>query len=257
MPNRFTIHFVPYQNPRPTYQSNAVVMNNVPYTQTPSWHIEQSKLQIAFTSAYPPDTFVTPGSAPANLSTEGLTSMTAVRGRDDFAGYLPMDMDFYFFGINYKNASNAPGVYWDTNNVFGFGTSNNTINWVATTGPGILLGNSDRRTNTLSYSPVSTISTTQVVNTVLFAQNLYSDGIQSTLQWQMRFLRSPNYQYMEVRMSTVGATQGKWNITNGVEFQNTFGTLSTSAGQKGSSFVLRSDLEGNNWSLFYNHYIAL
>ncbi len=254
----FTISFVPYQTQRPELENQPVVMNNAPYTpQKPVWHINQTALQIGRDLNLPPDNLIVSGNAPANMSIAGMTTMTGVTGIDDGFGYIPINMDFFFFGNNYRNSSNAPGLYWNTNNVFGFGTGNNTISWTATTGQGILLGNTDRRTNNFSYSPVSNLSNTNYINTVLYAQNLYNDGIQSTIQWQMRLLRSPSFQYVEVRMSTVGATQGQWNITNGTTFQNTFGSFATNAGQKGSSFVLRSDLNGFNWSLFYGTYINL
>lgn len=257
MSKNFIINFVPYQTQRPAFQNQKVVMNNVAYTSLPAWHTVQTSLQIARDAVASTDTFLVSGNAEANMSLEGLTTMTAVTNIDDGFGYIPITMDFFFFGTNYKNDSNAPGLYWNTNNVLGFGTGTTAISWLATTGLGVLLGNADRRTNTFSYSPVSNINNTTYINTVLYAQNIYNDGIQSTIQWQMRLLRSPNYQYIELRMSTVGATQGQWNLTNGAAFQDTFGSLATSAGQKGSSFVLRSDLNGFNWTLFYSYYISL
>lgn len=255
MSKNFTISFVPYQTQRPELANNPIVMNNVQYSSNPVWHTVQTSLQVA--RNVPQDNFLVQGNAPANMSVVGLTTMTGVTGVDDIAVYLPLAMDFFFFGTNYRNTSNAPGVFWNTNNVIGFGTTNATISWLSNTGRAILVGNADRRTNNFSYSAVSNISNVNYINTVLYAQNFYADGIQSTLQWQMRLFRSPNNQYVEVRMSTVGVTQGNWNLTNGTTFQNTFGALSNTAGQKGSSFVLRSDLNGFNWELFYSYYVNL
>jgi hypothetical protein len=46
-------------------------------------------------------------------------------------------MDFYFFGINYGTGLNL-GIYWNTNNVIGFGNPNGTFSWSPGTGRGIL-----------------------------------------------------------------------------------------------------------------------
>lgn len=259
MSKNFTINFVPYETQRPQFIDSPVVMNNVSYNnQYPAWHLKQSTLQVARNIFTPEDAFLKVGNAEANMSMTNMSSLLLVRGLDDGASYMPFDMDFFFFGTNYRSPGRQGGLYWNTNNVLGFGTSNGTISWTATTGIGALLGNTDRRTNNIAVtSTIQTASNTNFINSVLYAQNIYSDGIQSTLQWQMRLMRSPNWQYIEVRMSTVGATQGTWNITNGTAFQNTFGARATTAGAKGSSFVLRSDLNGNNWTLFYSYYIDL
>lgn len=260
MSKTFTINFVPYDTPRPGLENNAIVMNNVPYQRNPNWHINQTRLTVARNVIVPDDPFFVQGNAPANMSLANptMSTLTLVTGLDDGATYVPFDMDFFFYGVNHRSLGRVGGLYWNTNNVFGFGTSNGTITWTATTGRGVLLGNTDRRTNTFSVtSTIQTAGTTNYINSVLYAQNLYNDGVLSSLQWQMRLLRSPNYQYIEVRMSTVGATQGAWNITDGTTLQGTFGSRATTAGAKGSSFVLRSDLNGFNWTLFYSYYIDL
>lgn len=259
MSRQFTINFVPYDTQRPQFIDSPVVMNNVSYNNRfPSWHIKVSTLVMARNLDIKEDPFLKQGNAPANMSITNMSSLISVRGLDDGAAYVPFDMDFLVFGSNYRSPGRQGGMYWNTNNVFGFGTSNGTISWAATTGIGITLGNTDRRTNNFAVtSTIQTLSNTNFINSVLYAQNIYNDGVLSSLQWQMRLFRSPNYQYVEVRMSTVGATNGNWNITNGTTFQNTFGARGTTAGAKGSSFVLRSDLNGFNWTLFYSYYIDL
>lgn len=258
MSKNFLVNFVPFDVQRPEFENNKIVMNNVSYAQNPVWHTIQNNLTVARNVTLTEDLFLKQGNAPANMSILGLSTLISVRGVDDGFAYVPFDMDFFFFGSNYRSLGRPGGLYWNTNNVFGFGTGTNTIGWLANTGRGVLLGNADRRTNGFCVtSNIQTASNTNFINSVLFAQNLYTDVVQSSIQWQMRLFRSPNYQYMEVRMSTVGATQGNWNITNSVAFQNTYGALSNSAGAKGSSFVLRSDLNGSNWTLFYSYYIDL
>ena len=92
------------------------------------------------------------------------------------------------------------------------------------------------------------------MNMLLWAQNNYADGAPNVIRYQIRLFRSPNFQYVELRINGFGATQGQWNITNGTTFQNTFGAYSASAG---TSWVLRSDLNGSNWTFSNNYYINL
>lgn len=205
---------------------------------------QQKSIPISYTGA------LVPGNASANLSLTGLTTLTAVSGQDDAFGTLPVNFDFYFFGTNYGNGLNS-GIYWNTNNVIGFGVGNNTISWVANTGKGVLIGNADRRTNTYSYSNTLSTGTYSYINTVLFAQNIYNDSIPNAIQWQIRLFRNPTQQYIEVRASTAPSTAGAWNITNGTTFQNTYSSFTNVIA--GSSFVLQSDALGNNWT-FYNNY---
>ncbi len=188
-------------------------------------------------------------STAANLSTTGMTVLSGVSGVDDGNGLLPVSFPFYFFGTDY--GSNLNKVFWCTNSVIHFNTGNSTIGWTATTGRGILLGNADRRTNTIYYSSAQTSGSFQYINLVLYGQNIYSDGVANAIKWQMRMVRGTSFQYIELRANTAPSTAGTWNITNGTTFQNTFtGFTNVIAG---SSFVLRSDLQGNNWTLFNNN----
>lgn len=195
------------------------------------------------------------GNGAANTSVTGLTTMTAVSGVDDGFGTLPVPFDFFFFGTNYGNGNNG-GMYWNTNNVIGFGTGNGTITWVANTGRGVLIGNTDRRTNTFSYAATkSTASGYDYINTVLFAQNIYNDGVPNAIQWQIRLFRGTTIQYIEVRARTAPSTGGTWNITNGTTFQNTYSSFTNVTAN--SSFVLQSDTNGNNWQFFNNYNIPV
>jgi hypothetical protein len=197
----------------------------------------------------------TSGNGVANLSTTGMTSLTGVAGQDDAAAQMTIPFDFFYFGSNYGNNLNG-GFWWCTNNVFVFGASNATISWAANTGRGILIGNTDRRTNTLHYtSTIQTSSGYNYMNFVLNAQNIYNDGVPNAIRWQMRLFRSPTRQYVEVRANTAPATGGAWNITNGTTFQNTYGAFTNVTA--GSSFVLQSDGNGSNWQFFNNYRIPI
>lgn len=257
MSKRFEISWVTYDNQRPERadQSNYLYLEK--YLTNPNWHTVINGATIAQnTVPRTGDTFLVAGNQVANMNSNGMTQLTGVAGVDDGFGYVPIPFTFNFFGVNYSNANPVagPAFYWNTNNVLGFGTGNGTITWTANTGNGILIGNSDRRTNTFFYSGIQTSGGTNYMNMLLWAQNNYADGAPNVIRYQIRLFRSPNFQYVELRINGFGATQGQWNITNGTTFQNTFGAYSASAG---TSWVLRSDLNGSNWTFSNNYYINL
>jgi hypothetical protein len=195
-----------------------------------------------------------PGNLITTMNTTGLTSLAGVAGQDDVGVTFPVNFDFYFFGTNYGNGLNS-GIYWNTNNVIGFGTPVNTITWVANTGRGILLGNTDRRTNTFYYSPTQTSSGYSYITCLLFAQNIYNDGVANAIQFQIRIFRGTTLQYIEVSCKQAATTAGLYNITNGTTFQNTYGSFTNMTANQ--SFILQSDSNGNNWTFLNNYYINI
>ncbi len=194
------------------------------------------------------------GNGAANLTTTGMTIASGISGVDDGFATIPIPFDFFFFGTNYGNSLNN-GIYWNTNNVLGFGAGNGTITWLANTGRGVLLGNFDRRTNSFYYSGLLTSGSYSYINFVLSAQNVYNDGVPNAIRWQIRLFRSTTIQYIEIRASTAPASGGQWNITNGTAFQGTFAPFTNVTA--GSSFVLQSDGNGNNWQFFNNYNIPI
>ena len=199
---------------------------------------------------------LTQGNAITTMTITGLTSLAGVAGQDDAAATIPgITFDFFFFGTNYGNGANS-GIYWSSNNVLGFGNPDSTIAWTATTGRGILLGNTDRRTNNFYYSTTQSASGYSYLNCLLFGQNIYNDSVPNAVQFQLRFFRGPSAQFVEVRCKQAPSTAGAYNITNGTAFQNTFISPFTNM-VNNQSFVLASDLNGNNWTLYNNYYINL
>ena len=199
---------------------------------------------------------LTQGNATTTMSITGLTNLAGVQGQDDVGVTIPgITFDFFFFGTNYGNGANS-GIYWNTNHVLGFGATNATISWLANTGRGILLGNADRRTNNFYYSTTQSSSGYSYLNCLLFGQNIYNDGVTNAVQYQLRFFRGPSAQYVEIRCKQAPSTAGTYNITNGTAFQNTFVSPFTNM-VNNQSFVLESDLNGNNWKLYNNYYINL
>jgi hypothetical protein len=197
---------------------------------------------------------LTVGNATTTMNTSGLSVLSSVSGQDDSFATIPFAMDFYFFGTNYGNGNNS-GIYWNTNNVIGFGSGIGTITWVANTGRGVLIGNTDRRTNTFYYSTVQSSSGYNYITMLLFAQNIYNDGVPNAIQLQIRMFRGSSYQYIEVRCKQAPLTAGAYNITNGTTFQNTFSGFTNMVANQ--SFVLQSDANGNNWTFFNNYYVNI
>jgi len=185
------------------------------------------------------------------MDTTGLTRLDSLNNVDDGWDNFPVNFDFYFFGTNYGNGENE-GIFWSTNSVLGFGPGTNTINWTATTGLGILLGNADRRNNAFWYSPtLTTTSGANYVRLLYFGQNFFGDGKPNRLQYEMNMIRDidTSFQYVEIKTASVGLIIGQWNITDGTTFQNTCGDFQAT---KCGSYVFRSDLNGENWEFFTN-----
>ncbi len=214
------------------------------------------------------DPAIVSGNATTNMNTTGFTQLAGVAGVDDGFAYIPTDtsFSFFFFGSDYGKNNVSSGIYWNTNNVIGFGTGTNTITWAANTGRGVLIGNSDRRTNTFWYSPMTTSGTSQITECLLFFQNRYNDGVANSGQYRIRLIRSSTKQYIEVRIfkGSGGAnsgnisTTGQWNITNGTIFQGTYGsTFNTTFPADNTSFVLSSDINGNNWTFTNTAYVNI
>ena len=204
-----------------------------------------------------------------NMDTTGLTRLTDIDDEDDTWEHFPVNFDFYFFGVNYGNGSNN-GIFWDTNSVLGFGDGNSGRPWDATDGPGILIGNEDRLNNTFWYSDTLTSSSgASYVRLLYFGRNYYNVGPDNALQYEINIIRDNNFQYVEVRTAGVPFPDeenfndspfeyiGKWNITDGNNFQDTCGDFDTTEGGPAvcGSYVFRSDLQGENWEFLRNYQI--
>ncbi len=217
------------------------------------------------TSAVDPTNPIVAGNATVTMSSNNYIAIPGVAGQDDSFGYIPTsNFNFFFFGSNYGSNQAAPNaIYWNTNNVVGFGTGNGTIQWVANTGRGILCGNYDRRTNAAYYSTAVTTGNFQYLPIRVWFQNLYSDGIANAGQMQIRLARNTvsGSQYVEFRIATTVTTAGygtnsNWNITDGTSFKNTFGTtFASSYPAANTSFVIASDSTGTNWTLSNTSYL--
>jgi len=105
----------------------------------------------------------------------------------------------------------------------------------------------------------------------------FSGDVEIRKMYEIFYARDNCFQYMQFNcfLETVDRTQYNSdkpapgnisNITNGTDFQNTFGSTDGSFGvnppnnegpQTGGSYVIRSDLNGNNWQFFPNTHLVL
>ena len=203
------------------------------------------------------------GNATTTMSIVGATAIPGVASVDDGFGYIPTSASFpwFFFGTNYGSGA-ASSFYWNTNNVVGFGTGvgPGTTSWIATTGRGILFGNTDRRTDPNAYYfPETTNGAFRILKISCFFRNIYNVGVAGEGQMEIRFVRNTvsGLQYIECRVykgspsvnSGAITTSGTWNITNGTTFQGTFGTtFNTTFPAGNTSFTLSSTAAGSNWT---------
>lgn len=196
-----------------------------------------------------PETLIIPGNAVANMSTAGMSILSSISGADDYFATFAI-MPFNFFGTTYTTA------YWATNHVIGFGPPQASTYWGSPAfGRGFLLGQYDRRTTSCYISPVQNIQGVNVVNIVYSGQNFWNDRQPNVVQWQMRMIKTPTNQYIEVRSRTATQTPGIWNISNGSQWLNTFPNgFNCTAGH---SFVLSSDLNGSAWTFNNNSSVGV
>ena len=180
----------------------------------------------------------------------GSSRIASLTGQDDSAASIGNNnFSFYFFGTDYNN-----NMFWSSNQVLTFGAANAAIGFTSTTGKGILLGNYDRRCNFITPIPTVTVNGYSIYKLVINHANYYGTP-GSEIQMVIRIIRGPTDQYIEVRMASwTAANAGLWNITDGTTFKDTFGAYVPGDGQ---SFVLKSDLSGNNWTFFNYNYINL
>ena len=197
--------------------------------------------------------FMVSGNVAGNMNETGGARLSAIQGADDSSTSIgTIGFVFNYFGTDHGTNST---VYWNTNNVLQFGTNVGTITWSATTGRGILMGNADRRTNWATTFPTYT-SNSHSIKKILVNQANYYGTSGTEIQMEIRLIRGPSYQYIELRMALwAAANAGAWNLTNGSTFFNVFSGAPPIG--TGASLVMRSDLNGSNWTVFNNRYINL
>lgn len=197
--------------------------------------------------------------------------------------------DFYFFGTNYGTANT---IRWNTNNaiLFGsFGGNLNTGDINATYGPAILIGQYDRRLNSMYTS--NNVRNGFAITKIIVNFDDYYTGSTGTGSFMIRLIREQtgtNRQWIEVTViksppspgystqitnypsgtdasgnainsdgNRIDATKfSPYNITNGTAFLNPCGTtFGRSSPETGTSFVFQSENLGNAWNFYNNCYL--
>lgn len=228
------------------------------------------------------------GNKSASASTSGLTKIDVTDLDDGFIPLpIPGSMVFNFFGTNYSS-----NINWDSNNALIFGSTftPHRVSISANSAKSILIGNYDRRCNSLYY--VNSVSDTSSITTlVVIFNNYYTDPPSPLYTYQIRLIRESGgaqRQFVEVSIissppspgyssnplvSYPSGTQGglpqdsdgflidhtkasPYNISNGTAFLNPCGsTFSTASPAAGTSFVFSSDSTGSNWAFTNNAYV--
>lgn len=221
-------------------------------------------------------TVITAGNGLTTMDTTGGTILPGISGVDDGFAYIPTNASFpfFFFGTNYGSGV-AQGIYWNTNNVIGFGTGNGTIQWTAATGRGILAGNFDRRCDPNAlYWPIQSIGVFRVLRFQANFRNVYNSGTGNEGRMEVRLVKdtASGNQYVEFRIfkgsgganggaivsAGYGPSNNNWNITNGTAFTNTYGTTFLSSfPADNTSHVLASDPTGTTWTFYNTSYLNL
>jgi hypothetical protein len=202
----------------------------------------------------PPVTeYMLAGNVGGNMNQAGGAGMGIDGVDDSFAG-IGTVFQFFWFGTDWGSSNN---IQWTTNNVMTFGGgSSQYTSWAANVRPGVLMGQYDRRTNySRQFAPTSS-NGYNIKRFIVVQHNYYTGSAGNEIQMEIRLLRGPVYQYIEIRMANWSAGNGGiWNISDGGSFYNTFSGAPPVG--TGGSVVLRGDLSGYNWVAYNNHYMNL
>lgn len=197
--------------------------------------------------------YMTAGNVAGNMDTTNGSGMGIDGVDDSYGGIGTVGFPFYWFGADYGSSS---AIYWNTNQALTFGNaSTQYTNWSPGTARGVLMGQYDRRTNwSRFYTPYTTNS--HSVKRINVNQANYYATSGSEIQMEIRLIRGPEYQYIEIRMAYWAAgTGGQWVLSDGGSFYYPFSGAPPVG--TGASVVLRGDLNGYNWVAYNNYYMNI
>jgi hypothetical protein len=199
------------------------------------------------------------GNAGGNMSVSGSTNLGLDGADDAFAGIGNVGFPFFWFGVDYGTSSN---IQWTTNNVMTFGGGSSQYQaWGPNVRPAVLMGQSDRRNTTSGQFAPYLTDGHNIKRFNVTQHNYYSGSGGYEIQMEIRLIRGPAYQYIEIRIANwaPGTNNGIWNISDGASFiPSPNGPFSSAPPvTTGQSVVLRGDLNGYNWVAFNNHYVNL
>jgi len=237
-----------YQNANPSYTSGVTGIPNTGSAISINMFYGKSKPVVSSVN------YMLSGNVGGNMNESGGSRM-GIDGIDDgFAGIGTIGFPFFWFGVDYGSSNN---IQWTTNNVMTFGGgSSQYSSWGPNVRPGVLMGQYDRRTTYSTQFPPSSINNHSIKRFIVVQHNFYYGSGGYEIQMEIRLIRGPAYQYVEIRMANwTAANGGIWNISDGGSFYNPFSGAPPVG--TGGSVVLRGDLNGYNWQAFNANYINL
>ena len=225
-----------------------------------SGQISLSQMKEKYKSTYSPTPWITMWSdinAVANMDTANGIDMGLDGVDDNFASIGTVGFPFFWFGVDYGSTNN---IQWTTNNVMTFGGGSIQYTpWSSTVKPGVLMGQSDRRTKLArQFTPV-TENGYKIKRFIVRQYNYFSDegnGKEDSIRMEILLVRAPTlWQYILIRMNywNTNNTSGIWDISDGVEFKNTF--VGTPPVGTGYNVLLVGSLTGTNWVSYNFPYI--
>ena len=195
------------------------------------------------------------GNKTANLDYAGYGSSMSYT--DDSYLQIGMNFTFNFFGTDYGSNNN---IFWNTNGAITFGSGSTTwTDWGTSHPIGFLLGQYDRYLNNIYLINTYTSGSYNVKRIVIDMRDYSSPYPDS--DWEIRLIRGPDYQYIELSMNSTSYRGGYYWCGNYGGFFDVFGNgAAYGAGNPigpGESFVLRSNLNGDTWTYFRNHRVNI
>ena len=208
----------------------------------------------------PMNDILVPGNVPANMDTTGLTVI--MKDADDVISFIPIStkgMDYYFSGKNYGDSNDK--IWMSSNFSFSFGTNLiNVYQFYPFEYPAILFDYYDCRAKYVYASNVLTNSN----STIKYVRIVYNGGdyyYSGQKNYEILFVKTNDYQYMQFNCdkNTIDYKRYKVQnqITDGTKYINIFGDPNVAKTVSGGSYVIRSDLNGNNWQYFPNYHLDI
>ena len=194
------------------------------------------------------------GNRTANMDTTGGTPIFSGYIDDDYFN-ISTDFIFYFFGVECGLTNN---IYWSTNAALTFDSYSSEYQpWDPSTAKGILLGQTDLDLFQL-YEFSTVVETNYILKRLVIESVHHNDGGSTPYRnkYEIRIFRTNENQFIEVSVLEYDEINyGQWNISDGNVFLDIFPTVPPVDPMQ--SFVLSSDLNGDNWVYNANCYVNI
>jgi hypothetical protein len=127
----------------------------------------------------------------------------------------------------------------------------------------VFVGQSIRKLNSGTYWEPTELNGHKIKRFTVSHTGYFVDQTANQFQMDIRLIRGPEYQYIEIRLVTRTVTAsgqaktvpGQWNLTDGTSLKNPFSAAPPIT--QGQSLVLRGDLTGSTWASYNNYYMNI